>query len=210
MNQLTIGGIITNAFAIGMKNLGSILGAIILWLLTLWIPYVNVGTTIGIIGMVVSMSKGHIFSPVEIFDRKYRQYMGEFFLLTAFLLFGVLIGYSFVILPGVVITIAWGQAIYLLLDKGLNPAECLTVSNRITYGKKWTIFGGIFVLSVLLSLAILILVYLFRQISEDFSILVAVVAYLFFISIRFGASAYIYQVLSQGLEGGDDAPASVE
>lgn len=205
MDQLTIGGIISNAFTIGMKNLGSILGAIILWFLTLWIPYLNVGTTIGIIGMVVSMSKGHIFSPVEIFDRKYRQYMGEFFLLTAFLFLGVLIGYTFVVIPGIVISLAWGQAIYLLLDKGLNPAECLTVSNRMTYGKKWTIFGGTFVLSILLSLAILILVYLFQQMSQELSVLIGVVAYLFFISVMFGASAYIYQVLSRGLEEGEEA-----
>ncbi len=205
MTQLTVGGIISNAFSIGMKNLGSIVGTIILWLLTIWIPYLNVGTTIGMIGIVVSMSKGHIFSPSEIFDSRYRKYMGEFFLLTAFLLFGVLIGYSFVIIPGIVISIAWGQAIYLLLDKGLNPAECLTVSNQITYGKKWTIFGGSFVLSIILSLAIFILIYLFQQISEELSIFIGVVAYLVFISIMFGASAYIYQVLSQQLEEIEDS-----
>ena len=37
-----------DAFAIGVKNLVPIVLSVLLWLVTVWIPYVNVGTTIAL------------------------------------------------------------------------------------------------------------------------------------------------------------------
>ena len=95
MEQLTISGIINNSITIGLKNLASIVGAVILWVLTIWIPYINVGTTIALLGMVVAISKGGIISPLEIFDKKYRRNMGEFFLIIAFMEIGIMAGLLF-------------------------------------------------------------------------------------------------------------------
>jgi len=197
MNQLTVNGIITNAIQIGIKNVASIVGAVILWILTIWIPYLNVGTTIAMIGLVVAISKGGVISPTEIFNAKYRKNMGEFFLLMIFLLMGVYGGMIFLIIPGIVIGIAWGQAVYLLIDKDLNPTEALTVSNKITYGKKWTIFLGNFILAVVMMIAVSILSYIFGSIADILGLLAGLAGYVVLISVMMAASAYIYGELSK-------------
>lgn len=198
--RLTIGGIISNSINIGLKNSGSIIGAIVLWVLTIWIPYLNVGTTIGLLTLVVVMSKGGVVSPTEIFKDKYRQYMGEFFLLVGFLTLGVTIGYAFMIIPGIVISVAWGQALYLMVDKGMNPTEALTTSNKITYGHKLTIFIGKFVLVVVLMIAVFIVAAIFRAASNFLGGLVVFVGYLLAFSISFAADAYIYGELVKKLD----------
>lgn len=202
MNQLTIGGIITNAIQIGMKNMASIVGAVILWLITIWIPYLNVGTTIAMVGMVVALSKGGVISPTEIFKAKYRKNMGEFFLLMIFLLLGTYAGLLFVVIPGIVISIAWGQAIYLLIDKDMNPTEALSVSNKITYGKKWTIFLGNFILAIILAVAIYILVFIFSSVSDTLGAIVGIIGYIAMLVIMMAAAAYIYGELSKELDAG--------
>lgn len=200
MSQLTVGGIISNAIQIGMKNLASIVGAVILWLITIWIPYLNVGTTIAIIGLVVALSKGGVISPTEIFNAKYRKNMGEFFLLLAFLYFGTTMGYLFVIIPGIVISIAWSQAIYLLIDKNMNPTQAITVSNQITYGKKWTIFFAYLILAIAMVIAIWLLVTIFGAIADFLGFLAGLVGYIAFFAVMMAAAAYTYGELSKELE----------
>ncbi len=200
MNQLTISSIISNSIQIGLKNFASIIGAVILWLITIWIPYINVGTTIALIGMVVAISKGKIISPTEIFDSKYRRNMGEFFLLIAFLSIGITAGYLFVIIPGIVISIAWGQSIYLLIDKNMSPTEAISVSNKLTYGKKWTIFLGNLILSIVVIVAIIIITAIFSIISEGLATIIAIIGYIGLLVIMMAASAYIYGELSKELE----------
>ena len=200
MNQLTVGGIISNSIQIGLKNLVSIVVAVFLWLITIWIPYLNVGTTIALIGMVVAISKGGIISPLEIFDAKYRRNMGEFFLLIGFMQIGIFAGYLFAIIPGIVINIAWGQAIFLLIDKNMNPTEAITVSNKITYGKKWTIFFAYLILGIVLVIAIFILMKIFGLIWGFLGSLVGFVGYIAMLCIFMAAAAYIYGELSKELE----------
>lgn len=60
-----------DAFAIGMKNLVPIVLSVLLWLVTVWIPYVNVGTTIALATLPVKLSKGEMISPMFIFESKY-------------------------------------------------------------------------------------------------------------------------------------------
>lgn len=200
MNQLTIGNIITNAIQLGVKNMASIVGAVILWLLTIWIPYLNVGTTIAMVGLVIALSKGGVISPLEIFDSKYRKNMGEFFLLIAFLWIGTSAGYVFIIIPGIVIGLAWSQAIYLLLDKNMNPTEALSISNQITYGKKWTIFLANFILAIALIIAIYILVNMFGLIAEVLGVIAGLIGAVAFFAIMMASSAYIYGELGKELE----------
>jgi hypothetical protein len=203
MNQLTIGKIITNSIQLGIKNMASIVGAVILWLITIWIPYLNVGTTIAMVGIVIALSKGGVVSPLEIFSAKYRKNMGEFFLLVAFLWMGITAGYLFVIIPGIVISIAWSQAIFLLIDKEMNPTEAITVSNKLTYGKKWTIFLANFILIIILSIAIYILVLIFGAISDTLGNIIGLIGYIALLTIMMAASAYIYGELNKELESSD-------
>ena len=196
MNTLTVGNIITNAIQIGLKNMVNLVGAVILWLVTIWIPYLNVGTTIGIYNLVLAMSRDEPFTPTEIFDPKYRKHMGEFFLLMGFMGFGIYMGLAFFIIPGFVISIAWGMAIYIMFDKGVSPLEAIKLSNEITYGEKWTIFLGTFALVIILEVALLILLWIFSGILAGLVGLVGLVA---ITSIVLGAYAYIYRILSQKL-----------
>ena len=189
--KITIQSILTNGFMIGIQNAASLLGAIILWVLTIWIPYINVGTTIAIVSLPVEMSKGKIFSPLSIFDKKYFSFMGEYFLLVGFLYVGILTGTLFVFIPGIVISLAWGLAIYLLIDKKLNPTEALSASNRMTMGYKWTIFLAQVVLGIIVS----ILAPIFAIIPY-LGIILIILLLILTVAVSLGCNAYIYKELS--------------
>lgn len=195
-NTLTVGSIVSKGLELGLKNIAGVAGAGVLWLLTFWIPYLNVGTTIGLIGIVVAMSKGESVSATQIFDPKYRKQMGEFFLLAAFVTFGVFAGMGFMVIPGLVISIAWGQATYLFLDQGLAPIEAIRESNRLTYGHKWTIFWGGLILAITMYVIVLVVFLIFARISPALVVVFGFAAYVAFISVSLGAGAHIYGVLS--------------
>ena len=193
--KITISSILSNGFTIGIQNAASLLGAVVLWILTIWIPYINVGTTIAIVSLPVEMAKGKVFSPLCIFDKKYFNFMGEFFLLCGFIYIGVLIGTCFFIIPGIVISMAWSLAIYLLIDKKLNPMEALGASNRMTLGYKWTIFLA----TLLLGIAFCILAFIFGLIPVLGKILIFLLLVVF-IAVTMGFNAYIYKELSKEAE----------
>lgn len=73
---------IKDSFVLGFRNAASIFGCVILWLLTIWIPYINIGTTIALTMLPLEVASGKIISPLSIFHARYRRYMGEF-LITA-------------------------------------------------------------------------------------------------------------------------------
>ena len=137
---MTVSSVLKNGFSIGIKNLFSLAGALLLYLLTIWMPYINIGTTIALYTLPSVMSKGKVISPFEIFDSKYRRNMGDFFLLLVFLSLGIFLGSLFFVLPGIILIYSWSLALLLLVDKGLNPMEALTESNARTWGHKFTIF----------------------------------------------------------------------
>jgi hypothetical protein len=77
MQTLSVSGIISGAMKTGLSNIGTILGAGILWILTIWIPYLNVGTTIAMLHLVVKLGRGEKFSPMDIFNKEYRTNMAS-------------------------------------------------------------------------------------------------------------------------------------
>jgi len=198
-NALTVGGIISNGVAIGLKNALSLIGATVLWLLTIWIPYINVGTTIGLFACVITMSKGGIMSPLEIFDGKYRRYMGEFFILMGLNQMAIFMGIIFLVIPGIVIAIAWSQALYLLIDRRLDPMDALKTSNDITYGHKWTIFGGLFLLALIYMVFVFLAAFVAMNTSRMAGGALGVILFLLFIPVMLGAAAHIYATLSRKL-----------
>lgn len=200
MSKLSIGSIVSEGFKLGFQNFLSLVGAVFLWIITIWIPYINVGTTIGLLSIVIAMSKGEIISPTEIFDSKYRQYMGEFFLIMGFLYVGITVGLFFLIIPGLVISIAWGQGIYLMIDRELNPVEALKVSNQITFGEKWTIFLGTLIIAIVYFALIAVLTGIGYLISETVTSILTFLGVLLFYPVMLGAYAHIYGELVKKLD----------
>lgn len=146
--KISVFGTIGEAIVPGIKNIPSIFAAVVLWALTIWIPYINVGTTIALYSMPLELAKGGIYNPLKIFDAEYRKYMGGFFILFALMCIALIPAYLFLIVPGVILEISWGLAILLLIDKKLAPMECLKESARLTDGNKGRIFLIILVIAV--------------------------------------------------------------
>ena len=140
MKKLQIFSVYVDSLTMAFKNVLSLLGAIVLWVLTIWIPYINVGTTIGLLALPLELSRGHIISPLAIFKPVYRKRMGEVFIYFAIYYSAVFAGFLFGVIPGIVISFAFSMGIYIMLDHKVNPIEALTVSNELTYGNKWRMF----------------------------------------------------------------------
>jgi len=130
----------------------------------------------------------------EIFDPKYRKYMGEYFLTAGLVSIGVSIGLVFLIIPGLVIGIAWSLAILLVIDKGKNPTEAITLSNNCTYGNK----GRIFCIYFLVFLAAGIATVILGKIPVLGAILTFAVS-IFMMFVFIGLQASIYRQLTKNV-----------
>jgi len=178
---------------ISIKNIGPILVNLLLWVLTIWIPYLNVGTTIGLfIGIVSKLSRGETISFTEIFDPKYRKYIGEYFLTAGLIFVGTFIGVIFFIIPGIIISIAWSFALLLVIDKGKNPTEALTLSNNITYGNKVRIFLITFIASLIFSIVQVIL----SSFDNGFASFLVFITVIFQLFVSLGIQASMYKQLA--------------
>lgn len=207
--KITVGSVLSEGFGIGIKNAASMLGATVLWLLTIWIPYLNVGTTIAMMTIPIELSKGKIISPLFIFEGKYRQYMGEFFTLIGMMYLSIIPALFFMIIPGIVIAIGWSLAIYILLDKGVAPGEAMIRSNKATYSYKWTIFGISLVLGIIYSLLIIIITALTDNIGFFGFLLILIVAIIFTV-VNLGCVAVIYRNLTAEKESEEEEPEETE
>jgi uncharacterized membrane protein len=131
---------ITDGVTISLKNFPSLVVAAILYVFTLWIPYINVGTTIAMQTIPGRLAKGDIISPLFIFESKYRDDFSAFFLLCAFMSMSILIGCVFMWIPGIVISISLSLATIILVDDQVSPTDAMKLSNKATKGNKMMIF----------------------------------------------------------------------
>ena len=131
---------LTEACQLGIKNVIPLILTVLLYFVTVWIPYLNVGTTVGLYRIVIDLSKGKTIDPLSIFKKENFENMGGFFLMLGFLTLGISAAMLFLFIPGIVMGIAWGFAIYIFLDKKVSPMKALMLSDKATYGEKWTIF----------------------------------------------------------------------
>ena len=124
----------------GLKNFFPLLLMVLLYVVTVWIPYLNVGTTIGFYKAIIGIGRGETIDPTAIFAKENFSNIGGFFLLTGFIAVGTIAAACFMLLPAYVIGIAWGFAIYFYLDKKVSPLKSLQLSYDTTFGNKWRIF----------------------------------------------------------------------
>ncbi len=201
MQVLTITDVIKNSIEGAKKNLAAVFVNVILWILTIWIPYLNVGTTIGIFaGVILKMSRDEEVKMTEIFNPIYRKKMGDFFILWGLLGAGVMVGIAFMVIPGYVIGIAWSLSTLLLIDKDLTALQALKESNDMTYGNKWTIFLSMFVImlggSIILGIISAILMKL-GTIGQLLTLIVYLGGMACLYAMIFSATAYIYKTLKE-------------
>ncbi len=190
-----------DAIAIGVKNAPSIIAAVALWLVTIWIPYLNVGTTIAITLLPTLLAKGEIINPLSIFDSKYRRYMGEFFITMGLMVFPILIGFIFMFVPAIVLTFAWSLSYYFLIEKGKNPMQAIKASNDATYGSKWTMFF----VSLLFGVIVAVVMAIFQTICNAINVgvitfIVMFVLYVIAISISMAINASYWKQLKDNVE----------
>ena len=203
--KISVSGVLSEGFGIGMKNSVSLLVATVLWLVTIWIPYLNVGTTIAMNSIPIELSKGKIISPTFIFDSKYRRYMGEYFTLIGLMYMAIIPAFFFMVVPAIIISISWSLAIFILLDKGVAPGEALVRSNKATYGYKLTIFGVQFILGVVYGVLFMIF-----SLIPFIGILLVLCLIVGFVVINLGCNAVIYRNLVSEAENKEEAPETVE
>jgi hypothetical protein len=177
-----------------IKNIGPVLVNLLLWVITLWIPYLNVGTTIGLFsGIVIKLSREETISFTEIFDPRYRKFMGEYFLTVGLLFMGVFIGVLFLIIPGLVVSIAWSFALILVIDKGTTPTEALSMSNKITYGYK----GRIILIQLIYSIIFSVVSTVLNKIDNNFAVFLIVILVIFEVILSLGIQASMYKQLTE-------------
>lgn len=196
MNELTILEIAKHGPLLGVKNAASVVGAVMLWALTVWVPYVNVGTTIGLLGLVAAMSRGETVSPLEIFDAGYRKKMGEFFLVVGFMTFGIYAGFLFLVIPGLAIATAWTLAPLLVLDQKMDPIAAIHRSNELTSGKRLTIFFGRLLPLIAIELVLGVLGAVAAKIHPILGALVFFAGAVVLLCSMMGINAYIYAALT--------------
>ena len=190
-----------DAIAIGLKNAPSVIAAVALWLVTIWVPYINVGTTIAITLLPTRLAKGEIVNPLGIFDSKYRRYMGEYFITMGLMVFPILIGVLFMIVPAIVLSLAWTLSYYFLFEKGKNPIQAIKASNDATYGSKWTMFAVQLVVGIIVGIVLGIFRFLCDLIDVEFiTFIVMFVLYVLAISISMAVNASYWKQLKDNVE----------
>lgn len=199
--KLDFAATLKDAITIGTKNAPSVIAAVALWLITIWVPYINVGTTIAIILLPTQLAKGEIINPLGIFDSKYRRYMGEFFITLGLMVFPILIGFFFMIVPAIVLSIAWSLSYYFLLEKGKNPIQAIKASNDATYGSKWTMFFVTLVIGIVVGIVMGIFQAICGAINVGFiTFVIMFVLYVLAISINMAVNASFWKQLKDNVE----------
>lgn len=138
--KLDIMQTIQDGMQYGIQNFVALILMMFLYVITVWIPWLNVGTTIGLYKAIIGIGRGEVINPTSIFARENFTNVGSFFLLQGFVTIGITAAIIFMFVPAIVMGIAWGFAIFFLIDKKVSPLKALGLSYDATYGNKWRIF----------------------------------------------------------------------
>lgn len=198
--KISIEGVLKDGFQIGISNFVLIFLAVLLTIVTFWIPYLNVGTFIALQTLPIILGRKGQPAPscTFVFDGKYRQYMGEYFTLSGLKSLSLFPAYLFLIVPGIIISIGWSQALFLMLDKEIAPGEAMIQSSKITQGYKGTIFLVNLLLLILIGVAFGIVMAILNAIDVGFLTFIGMLAMIAVASVVYiGVKAAIYQGLTK-------------
>ena len=207
MNKLPFKETLGEACQIGLKNLLSLIAVTLLYIVTIWIPYINIGTTLAMSALPAELAKGNVIDPFFIFGSKYRKNMGEFLLLMCFMYMALLLALVLLLVPGFVLAYSWCLAILLFVDKDMKPLDALRKSNELTYGYKWRMFGLEIVLAVCLMIVDGIVVGIFEATGlATLGIILNCILCLLFVPFGLGLDAVIYRNLTREEEPKAEEP----
>lgn len=194
--KLEVVSTILEGMKLGLKNAASLVVAAILYVLTIWIPYINVGTTIAMMTIPGRLAKGEVISPLFIFDEKYRKDFSAFFLLMGFIYLVILVGFCFMVIPAFIISISLSLAAYILVDFDKSPTDAMKLSNQATFGHKWTIFGIQFLFSIIIFILFVIIGWLGGLIGSNMiSGFLVVLLSVCILPFSMGINSVIYRTL---------------
>ena len=180
---------------LGIKNIGNLLLMAFLYMITFWIPYLNVGTTIGFYKNVIALSKGEEVVPTSIFKKENFKNLGDFFLLFGLQTAGIGAAAMFFFIPAMVVSLAWQFAMYFFLDKGTSPLKSLSVSYNATLGEKWTLFFVYLACAVVIGLVVGLLAAI-----PKVGGLLAFLAIIACVAIVIGVEATLYKYFREKVE----------
>lgn len=183
------------SIVLSLPNLLSILGALVLWLLTIWIPYVNVGTTIAILTLPRRLAEDGILNPLCIFETRYRKYMGDFFLMTGIMGIALAPAFFFLLVPGIVLSLSWCLAYSIVLDDDTTATQALSRSNELMSGHKWAAFFAFFLISLAGTIVSTVLGLALGAASGTLAAIVALVVWLLQGAVSLGVVATLYRKL---------------
>jgi hypothetical protein len=200
MNQLTIDGLIRGGLDIAIQNLLPLAVNLGLWIATLWIPYLNMGTTVALLaGIPAKLSRGAPIGWLELFDPAYRANLGDFFLSWALIGAGIVAGSALFVGPGLVLSTAWSLALPLSQERGMNPVKAVVTSFHLTKGYKLPIFFawlGTWSVGVIVMVG---LAWVFDLIHPFLAVLVSLGVLVLTGIVVIGQQAYAYKALTAEL-----------
>lgn len=194
-NKLNFSETFAEALKIGLSNAVNLLLTVILYIITVWIPYLNVGTSIGFLKIIVALSKGEPIDPLSIFSRQNFKGLGDFFLLLGLQTAGTGAAGIFFFVPALVLGVAWRFATLFFVDKGFSPLKSLSTSYNTTCGEKWRIFF----INLAAGLAICLVSGLLASIPKVGGVL-AFLAIIASIAFILGLEAVLYKHFASKLE----------
>ena len=139
MEKIDIIKTIKDGCTLGFKNFWPIFLTVLLYAITCWIPYVNIGTTVGLYKAIIAIGRGEKIEPTAIFKKENYAYFSDFFLLMGLMCMGMLVAGLLFLAP--VMAIAWMFAFFFLIDKKLPALKAINLSYKATLGEKWRIFA---------------------------------------------------------------------
>jgi len=197
-DKLNVKDTLLEALNLGIKNVVNLLLTALLYIVTIWIPYLNVGTTIGFYKIIVALSKGEEIVPTSIFSKENYKGLGDFFLLIGLQSAGLGAAAIFFLVPAMVLGLAWQYALYFFVDKKMSPLKSLSTSYDTTCGEKWRLFFVYFAFGFIVSLVAGVFGAI-PKVGAFFAVIIAIVA----IALAIALEAVLYKHFAAKFESAE-------
>jgi uncharacterized membrane protein len=133
---LAIGGGISVALA-GLDEMGTIIGSLLVLFLCITISF-------GFLKNVLNLCRGEKIN-IKAFVHAKLMTILNFFVLMVLLTIILSIGYTLLIIPGIILSVMLCPAPFLVIDRDMGPIDAVKESIKMTSGHKMDIFLGSFI-----------------------------------------------------------------